>query len=593
MEKALGKIFRRGRGIPPERVMHIAREGYNLALADFLNPPIPEPEIEYDEMKTSGFYISEEDWRVHMNVARHPQLGETELLRFFRCMARHEIGHYIYCPYDRINSSFMVAEAASVLDPMRAVFAVNVFADLVVETKLFKMFRDDTLWSLEVIIREAVRVTGSPSALFKILVRTYEYLWGVRFPIRLDIGKREDRIARELANAVRDGIDDENSWPERTRRVAQILRDVLMEEVREGICLGVPAPMLTGCGGSSTGSPMATKPDAEEERSPAEVPKDVIILMRGNPMEIRDKEAAEGKGELSEEDLEKIARRFVERGQDFGKFASASLGLSPMLRGHDLLRFWYRARAASKIEIKMRVKREGSALPAYTTVWRIGDPIEELDIVQSLQTFPVLIPNITTRKWVKRKSERHGEKSAPPDLLIVIDSSGSMFWELWNPAGPSGPYDAALVSAFAALDFAMRKNCRMAVLNFSDEPITCEWTRDRKKVEDCLLTYQGGGTELPIEELIELVQKARDQVLVLIISDAEIYNWKQALRGLMEIASMGHKIVLFLIGGREEDLQSKKFKTFFQMGGKIYPVQDANDLPKMVIEEVRGYYGGE
>ncbi|GAH22926.1 unnamed protein product, partial [marine sediment metagenome] len=66
--------------------------------------------------------------------------------------------------------------------------------------------------------------------------------------------------------------------------------------------------------------------------------------------------------------------------------------------------------------------------PLAPQVWRMGDPVEELDIVQSLQAFPILIPNVSTRKWLKVTSEGLEQSKALPDMLLVIDSSGSMTW---------------------------------------------------------------------------------------------------------------------------------------------------------------------
>ena len=101
----------------------------------------------------------------------------------------------------------------------------------------------------------------------------------------------------------------------------------------------------------------------------------------------------------------------------------------------------------------------------------MGDPIEDLDVVQTILTSPVVIPNITTRKWANKEGPGHLEEKQIPDLLIVLDSSGSMGWNYIATSNRGrGPYHTALVASFAALHFAANRGVKNSIINFSNRP---------------------------------------------------------------------------------------------------------------------------
>jgi hypothetical protein len=170
---------------------------------------------------------------------------------------------------------------------------------------------------------------------------------------------------------------------------------------------------------------------------------------------------------------------------------------------------WYRGIARNLIEIKIYEEKSGGQLPVYPDIWRIGDPIEELDVVQTLLNSPVIIPNITTRKWVFKEGPGHMIEKQIPDLLIVLDSSGSMMWNYTAKTDAGrGPYHTALVASFAALHYAASKGVKSSIINFSGRPDTCQWTSDYHIAERTLLRYQGSGTVLPIKAIATQCEKA-------------------------------------------------------------------------------------
>ncbi|HMF34264.1 MAG TPA: hypothetical protein VKK79_22755, partial [Candidatus Lokiarchaeia archaeon] len=244
------------------------------------------------------------------------------------------------------------------------------------------------------------------------------------------------------------------------------------------------------------------------------------------------------------------------------------------------------------ISIHVYEQKPGGVLPAYPSNWRIGDPLEDLDVILSAQVSPKIIPNITTRKWVLKEGSSSLVEKAPPDLLIVLDSSGSMNWDTdAKSESDRGEYDIAVVAAFAAAHFAFSRGCKVASLNFSDIAIQCHWTNDFHKVENTLLQYQGGGTVLPVKPLKQLVYEADRHVLVLIITDFGLNNFQRAIRAFTELGDAGNAISGFFIGADPTEFdKDPRFDEVRQHGICFYPVKRVKDLIGLVIEEIRKFY---
>ena len=96
-------------------------------------------------------------------------------------------------------------------------------------------------------------------------------------------------------------------------------------------------------------------------------------------------------------------------------------------------------------------KRPSGSIPIGIEPWVIGDPIEKLDILQSMLVSPKIIPNVTTRKWIYREGPGIEIEKRLPDMMIVVDSSGSMDWTYSKSTKNNSPYHLALMASFAAL----------------------------------------------------------------------------------------------------------------------------------------------
>jgi hypothetical protein len=554
----------------------VAKQAWQQALIDFYYPPLPEPIIEHKHDASSYFYINTDDWTVHLNtygVPLHMDSNEAEF--YLRSTCHHEIQHYLVCPYDGVTNAMMFAAARRHVHDGTSMFICNLFADFVVDSKLLKRFPTLSYERINTSIHDSALRVSNHSKLWVLVISCYNAMWGFLIPSIVNVDSDTDEIAKQIVEISRKYLESETRWPKATEQIAKVLKDWIDEDEQELLASGL------GFGSSeSNDRSMGKKED---------IPDDLDKIM-GDPCEIRNGDRArrclqqEDSSNL-EEDMERIARELEQRGGTIEDLEGAYILAGIGDKRRQWIRFWYRAKAKGLIRIEVRHRRETGSTPLAPKVWRLGDPVEELDIVQSLQAFPVLVPNITTRQWSRISSLGPDSIETPPDLLIVLDSSGSMTWSM-SKQRLSGPYHTALVSAYAALDYVLQKGAEVAIINFSDGVRRCKWTTDRAKLEKRLLAYQGGGTVAPIRDIQNMVSTSDSQVMVLMITDAEIANWDELIDTVRTTTRLKNLFIIFHIGSENKRIT----KAFQNAGGTLFSIKSIKDLPGLVIRQIRSVY---
>lgn len=564
--------------------MDVARRAWGQALIDFYHPPLPEPEIENEPEAASFFYIDSNSWTVHLNTAGVPlQMDANEAEPYLRSVCHHEIQHYLLCPFDGVTNGMMFVAARKKVNDATAMFVCNLFADLVVDSSLLKRYPLLTHDRINSSIHESSIRVREHSPLWTLIVASYRAMWGFPIPAFAKIDTSTLEAATAISKVARKSIDQENRWPKACEKIAEIIANWIPEDEEEQL-LGV------GSGKYSKES----EGTSDGEVTTIMVPVDVDAVM-GSPIEVRNGDLARRCLHKDtpidiEAEMEDRAAEVEQRGGDLrdleGVYLTAGYG-DPR---ESWIRFWYRVKAKGLLRIEVEERRYSGSAPLAPQVWRMGDPIEELDIVQSLQAFPVLIPNLSTRKWLKTDFEGMEQSRSLPDMLLVIDSSGSMTWGM-SSKSVSGDYHTALVAAFAAMDVALKKGSRVAAINFSSGSISSKWSTSKSEVERTLLAYQGGGTVAPVKKITDLCEAAESKVMVFMMTDAEIANWDKFVKAVGDLSSHGHKLFLFHISGRSSKKKSKVQVALENAGAIVYPIKSASDLPGLVVKEVRGVYG--
>jgi hypothetical protein len=420
------------------------------------------------------------------------------------------------------------------------------------------------------------------SKFYKILIKCYELMW----KIDLDLPKtRYDEItetAQKITELILKDFENETLWEKKTTKIAKLLKEIIEEDF----------PKASVKQKSEGYDGIVTAPGAESSQYPHEIPLDVQIV-EGNPMEVKmgpknpQNTKRWNKEDPDVEDVKNAEELANEMPLvDFIKVNNI-MGFVPK---QEVFATYYRGISKNLVEFKITTKLPSGSIPIGIEPWVIGDPLEKLDILQSMLVSPKIIPNITTRKWIYREGPGIEIEKSVPDMMIVIDSSGSMEWTFTRGKRNSSEYHLALVASFAALQYGIKKGVKIAAINFSEDLIKQDWTTNPHLIENVLLKYQGNGTQLPTYDIKRICRKGDRNSLVLLITDFEIQNWESAYHDILEILKMGNKLIAFFIGGHKAYLNIPDFQELIAMGAVFHPVSRVQDLVGLVIKEVQNVY---
>ena len=597
-----------------QKIVDLAKTAWGKTLQEFYFPPLDTPRFIFDYTHKEGFYIDpDHKWQITMNLANTPLFRDDEdYIKYFHAITMHEVSHYEIIPYDGLIHAQLLKAAMKYVNPNFAPIVVNIFADLVIDNMLYKKHPDLMLWELKKGYENiSDRYKDKFSDFSKFLFRSYEKMWNQQL-IDENLISKIDSVkeinSQSLSAKEKSELYEQNSISEKelqkietynslsevdnlvNRVIKEILKDFEDESTWERKVTNISRILKNLINDTFTliGRYVKTEGGKARRKAPGkgggsiEIPEDIIEIM-DNPLENKNRDKLK---KDNDDELRHKSEEFAKE-TPYSEFGSPADQAGILIDGSPLAT-WYRGLARNLIEIKIYEERPGGQLPVYPDIWRIGDPIEELDVVQTLLNSPVIIPNITTRKWVFKEGPGHMVEKQIPDLLIVLDSSGSMKWNYTarTDAG-RGPYHTALVASFAALHYAASKGVKFSIINFSGRPDTCQWTSDYHKAEQTLLRYQGSGTILPIKAMATQCEKADRKVLVFIITDFGIYNWGKAKKIMIELSNRGHKIVGFFIGATS--IPNSQFKNLLDKV-TFYPIKNSKDLINLVIDEVKKYY---
>ncbi|MFO7794541.1 MAG: hypothetical protein ACQERB_13100 [Promethearchaeati archaeon] len=552
------------------KLIDLAKKGWNRSLREYYYPPLNEPHFVFDYTHREGFYIDpEERWQITMNLANTPLFSnEQEYIEFYYIISLHEISHYQICPYDGYIDAKLLKAALKHVNQNFAPIVVNLFADLVIDKITYSKHPQLVSWELRTIY-EHIKQENNLSDFSKILLALYEKILNIEIS-KEQLSDNYKNLVEKISKTILKEFYDESKWEKKVEKIAYYLNDLIKDTFN-----------LVGKGlKSEKGKSLREAPG--KGQSYIEIPDDILEIM-DNPLESKNSD------KLDKENTDKLKQKSEEFAKDvnYSEFGAPATQAGIMIEG-DPLATWYRGKAKNLIQIRIYEEKPGGQVPVYPEVWRIGDPIEELDIIQSLLNSPIIIPNITTRKWAYKLGPGHFEEQEIPDLLIVLDSSGSMGWRYTAKTDQGkGPYHTALIAAFASLHYAAKRGVKFSVINFSNKADVSDWTSDFRKAEKTLLTYQGGGTVLPTKKIIKQCDKADKKVLVFIITDFGIYNWSSSKRSFLNLSKQGHKVVGFFIGSKK--IPKNKFKDLLN-NVSFYPVKSPKDLINLVIQEIKKYY---
>ena len=245
----------------------------------------------------------------------------------------------------------------------------------------------------------------------------------------------------------------------------------------------------------------------------------------------------------------------------------------------DKKRIWFEAQNINEIEIPDSTFNGSQDVYMYPETWKIGDPIEDIDIMLTYTVSPIIIPGVTTKKWSKNPVFKGGAQKSSPDLLLVLDSSGSM----GSLTDEKSNLFNAVKSCFSIIKYFEKTNSEVALINFSSKATINLWSKDYKGIKEGLLLEGGGNTVFPIDALEKLQRLKKSNAVIVIITDGEIQNDVQALEILTEHLLLGNKVFMFL---QDKKGTIKKFIGLESYGAVVSQAFTADDIRSLVLSNM-------
>ena len=415
----------------------------------------------------------------------------------------HEIGHHVLAPSNLTDHGRMIARMRRALPTLErhAPLLANLYTDLLINDRLQ---RGAGLRMHEVY--KALAATGSPSKLWRLYLRIYEVLWslerGSLSPLLLDDRMEGDAWlgARLLRSYARDFMAGSGGF-------ASLLLPYLAEDEHALDEQRAWFDTRDAAGGSNPSGL------AEGEGEPAPLHPAQDPRLNDEVDDVPDDAPSKAGGETGAQQAAGQARQPFEYGEIL-----RAMGL--VISDHEVAIRYYRERALPHLipfpSRSAPISQE--PLPEGLERWDFGDPLEQVDWLESVLVSPHIVPGLTTvqRAWGIMAGEL--PKREPLDLDLYVDSSGSM-------ANPQRQISfPALAGAIICLS-ALRAGARVQATLWSgtrEFHTTPGFVRDEQSLLGVLTGYFGGGTAFPIHVLRDTFEKRGPSARpahVLVISD--------------------------------------------------------------------------
>lgn len=451
------------------------------------------------------------DHRIVIDIGQVVKLG---LGGFALQVLAHEIGHHIYTPANLHDNAVLLGRIRWSLADMesKAAFVANIYEDLIINDILQRSRGLDMA-----AVYKQVNKETTFSALWTLIMRTYEYLWKLgRGELATDPGLHSDKIdadASLMAALIR---SYSKRWIDGGGRFAALMYPYLLEEeqfnkTKKSLQLhldtekaGMDGGMVGGLAELDIdGIDGAVDPRSEAGKDEDGSPASATPLPPGST-------AKGGTGPW---------QRYLNPGAYIDLFKQ----VNPNADEQELIMQYYREIAMPHL-VDFPVEdtpTSGNTTPEGTDVWDTGDPMEEIDWLESVISSPQVFPGYSTRKRIYGEDPDDLHREKPLDVYVGIDCSGSM----GNPKVTfSWPVLAATIIGLSALRAGAKV---MGCL--SGEPgkfmETDGFVTHEKKLLSVLTSYLGTGYTFGITRLKTPFGKpAKRKSHVIIVTDDDIFH---------------------------------------------------------------------
>ena len=606
---------------------------------------------------TGQYYITiDKTWQIHLNFGKLP-ISYHEFQNEVKVLTRHEIEHYMCCPFDVITHFRMLKRIRDVYYKHFSHLGINIeyacgaisnqAADIIVDTKNYYRHSKETLKSEIDWIKIGANISACPRHC-KLMFLTKEAIW------KEDLGINETdpeflKIVHQLADSfTKNGIEDKSSFLDKVEEYAEIFFKLYVEDQKnpqqssqqgsqqqssqqgsQQQSSQQGSQQQSGQQGSQQqsgqqgsqqqsgqqgsqqqssqqGSQQQSGQQGSQQQSGQQGPQ-----QQGGQQGSQQQNGQQGSQQQSGQqgsqqqsgqwgvgrpkDGDEHGNAFVFADPDKVKEAievlaeetsveefidllaiAGIIGMSDKQKGV----LWFNVQSANIIPIVEFSNTGNKSSYTYPSVWRIGDPIEELDLMLTYMTSPRLIPGMTTKKWEYVSNDDNGTESKQMDLLLVVDTSGSM----GSVMKESANMHQAVLASYGILSYFESTKSKVAFIGFSDKiDAYVDWSDKYDDVRERLLTNGHGGTKFPISRIKSTLDvRSRDLVTVL-ITDGDLGNINESVSYFRDYLNDDNKLYIFLLGG-SKSLHS--YEPLKNIGAKIYNANNANEFCDMVLTDM-------
>ena len=524
-------------------------------------------------------------------------MKELKLERFSTEIMAHEIGHHVYCPGDLNDHARSIARIRAGLPTKEHLAGLvgNLYTDLLINDRLAR--------SKSLDLAGVYRTLGvkSSDSLWRFYMRMYEILWGL---------PKNDLAPGPIANTLEldAGLGARlirvysGKWLDGCGRFAALCLPYLIADGTQAIHNVMSRLHDTKDAGKGGVPDGLAEADDDEESSVIHpsLDEELAGICEGEA-------EGEEEGRESGREHEQVASRMPagrarkgdtvprKRYRDPIEYSEVMKSAGVKLDPERIVMKYYRERALPHL-VPFPVKtmpQSMDPLPEGVETWDVGDPIEEIDWLETIVHSPHVVPGLTTVERTYGTSPGRDPGRAPLDLYIGIDCSGSMA----NPKHYlSYPVLAGAVITLSALRAGSRCS---AILSGHEGPhIETEgFVRSEDEILKVLTGYLGTGYAFGIPHLARAfeVRKPTDNpVHILIVTDHDIFamlgaanGWRIAEQALAKARGGGTFVLHMNLDGE------KQVERMRAQGWSVYGVTEWEDILAFARDFSRQKFGSE
>ena len=557
---------------------------------------IPMPEVQMlladDENYSTGqYYITiDKTWQIHLNFGKLP-VSYKEFQDEVKVLTRHEIEHYMCCPFDVITHLRMLKCIRNIYYREYSHLGVNIeyacgsianqAADIIVDTKNFYLHPQETLQSEINWIKKGTNIAICPRH-NKLMFLTKEAIWGCSLDIKENDAELLKIVAQMAKKFKENGIDDKSSFISKTEEYTRAFFNLYIRDKKEGNDNQGGQQGQSSSSNQQQGGQQGQSSSSNQQQGGQQGQLDQSNQQQGQ-FSIGPKDKSENGSAFVFADPDKIkeAIEALAHETELNEFVDL-LGIAGLggLSFKDREKLWFIAQSSDIIPIEEETNTGNPINYSYPNTWRIGDPIESLDLVLSYITSPILIPGITTKKWERITTESHGSEKKQRDLLLVVDTSGSMK----SVTREADNMHQAVLASFGILNYFESKKCKVALIEFSDSVrVDITWTVQYDEIREKLLTNGSGGTQFPIHRIQSTLEKSKNELVTVVITDGELGNLQESVTFFREYLNEGNKLYIFLLGSNG---LSNGYDKLSEIGAKVYKANSAREFCNLVLSDL-------